>query len=68
MLAQEATELEALVLGLGDTLPVVAPVIAATAIVAELVLFASDMLTVTIVAVVALSIRPLAPVLVGKTL
>jgi hypothetical protein len=39
---------------------------AATAIVAELVLLASTMLTVTIVAIITLSIRPLAPALVSK--
>jgi hypothetical protein len=39
-----------------------------TAVVAELVLLVSTMLMVTIVAVVASSVRPLAPVLVGKTM
>ncbi len=53
---------------LGETLPVVALVVAATAVVAELVLLTSTMLTATIVAIVALSIQPVAPVLVGETL
>ena len=53
---------------LGKTLLVVVLVVATTAIVAELVLLALAMLTVTIVAIVPLSIGPLTPVLVGKTL
>ncbi len=39
-----------------------------TAVVAELVLLVSTMLMVTIVAVVASSVQPLAHVLVGKTM
>jgi hypothetical protein len=39
-----------------------------TAIVTELVLLASAMLTVMIVAVIVSSVPPLAPVLVGKTM
>jgi hypothetical protein len=61
-------ELEALVLVLGETLLVVAIVVAMTAVVAKLVLLASAMLMVTIVAIVASSIQPLTPALVGKTL
>ena len=57
--------LEALVLALGETLLANALVVAATAIVVELVLLASVMLMVTIVAVVASSVQPLTPVLVG---
>ncbi len=58
--------LEALVLGLRETLLVVALVVAVTAVVAELVLLTSAMLTVMIVAVVALSVQPLTPALVRK--
>ena len=68
VLAVLVAELEALVLVLGETLLVVALVAPATTIVTELVLFALAMLTVTIGAVVASSIRPLTPALVGKTL
>jgi hypothetical protein len=39
-----------------------------TPVLAELVLLALVMLTVTIVAIVALSVQPLTPALVGKTL
>jgi hypothetical protein len=53
---------------LGETLLVVALVVAVTALVAELVLLASAMLTVMIVVVLALSVQPLTPALVGKTL
>jgi hypothetical protein len=51
-----------------ETLLVVAHVIAVTAVIAELVLLASTMLTVTIVAIVTLSIQPLTPALIGETL
>ncbi len=61
-------ELEALVLALGETLLVVVLVFAVTTIIVELVLLAPAMLTVAIVAVVALSVQPLTPALVGKTL
>ncbi len=61
-------ELEALVLALGENLLIVAPVVAATAVVMELVLLASAMLMVKIVAILALSIGPLTPALVGKAL
>jgi hypothetical protein len=61
-------ELEALVLALGETLLVVALVVDATAVIMEPVLLLSAMLAVTIVAVVASSIRPLTPALVSKTL
>jgi hypothetical protein len=60
--------LEALVLACGGSLLVVVLVVATTAIVVELVLLALAMLMVTIVAVVALSIQPVAPALVGKML
>jgi hypothetical protein len=43
-------------------------VIAATAIVKELLVLASAMLTVMIVAIIALSVQPLTPLLVGKML
>ncbi len=52
----------------GETLLVVVLVVAATAIIAELVLLASAMLTAMIAAVIALSIQPVAPALVGKML
>ncbi len=61
-------ELEALVLALEKTLLVVALVVAVTAVVTELVLLASAMLMVTINAVIALSVQPLAPALVGETM
>ena len=51
---------------LGETLLVVALVVAATAIAVELVLLVLAMLTLTIVAVIASSVRPLTPVLVGE--
>jgi hypothetical protein len=60
-------ELEALVLMLGKTLLVVTFVAAMTAFVAELVLILPAMLTVTIVTIIALSVQPLTPALVGKT-
>ncbi len=65
VLAVDATGLEVLVLALGGTLPAVAFVVAATAIVAELALLASAMLT-TMVAAVASIIQPVAPTLVGE--
>jgi hypothetical protein len=61
-------ELEALVFMLGETLLVVAIVVAMTAVVVVLVLLTSAMLMVTIVAIVAASVQCLTPALVGKTL
>jgi hypothetical protein len=51
-LAVDATWLEVLVFALGGTLPVVAFVVAATAVVAELALLASAMLTMMVAVVV----------------
>jgi hypothetical protein len=59
-------ELGALVLALKETLLDVALVVAATAIVVELVLLVLVMLMVTIVAIVASSVQPVAPALGGK--
>ncbi len=65
VLAVDATGLEVLVFALGGTLPVIAFVVTATAIVAELALLMSAMLT-TMVAAVALIIQPVAPALVRE--
>ncbi len=65
VLAMDATGLEVLVFALGGTLPVVAFVVAMTAVVAELALLASAMLRST-VAAVALIVPPVALTLVGK--
>jgi hypothetical protein len=60
--------LEALVLVLGETLLVVALVVAVTVVIAELVLLALAVLMVTIVAVIPSSVQPLAPAPVSKTM
>jgi hypothetical protein len=66
MLAMDATGLEVLALALRGTLLVVAFVFNATAIVAELVLLASAMMTMmTIITVVASGVQPVAHGLVG---
>jgi hypothetical protein len=65
VLTVDATGLEVLVFALGETLPVVAFIVAATAIVAELALLGLAMLT-TMVAAIASIIQPVAPTLVGK--
>jgi hypothetical protein len=56
---------EVLVFALKGTLPAVAFVVAATAVIADLALLASAMLT-TMVAAVASIVRPVAPTLVGE--
>jgi hypothetical protein len=58
VLAMKGTELEALVLALGETLLFVVLVVAMTAIFAELVLLILAMLTVMIVAIITPSIQP----------
>ena len=65
ILAMDATGLEVPVFTLWGTLPVIAFVIAATAVIAELALLPSAMLT-TMVAAVASIIQPVALTLVGK--
>jgi hypothetical protein len=65
VLTMDATGLEVLVFALGETLPVVAFIVAVTAIVAELALLGLAMLT-TMVAAVASIIQPVALTLVGK--
>jgi hypothetical protein len=65
MLAVDATGLEVLVFALRGTLLVIAFVVAATAIIAELVLLTLAMLT-TMVATITLIIQPVAPMLVGE--
>ena len=62
MLTVDATGLEVLVFALGGTLPVVAFVVAATAIIGELGLLAAAMLTTMLAAVVSI-VRPIAPML-----
>ncbi len=65
MLAENATGLEVLVFALGGTIPVVAFVIAATAVITELALLASAML-MTVVAAITSTAPPVAPTLVGE--
>ncbi len=65
VLAVDATGLKVLVFALGGTLPVVAFVVATTAVIAEHALLALAMLT-TMVAAIALIVQPVAPTLVGE--
>jgi hypothetical protein len=65
VLAIDVTELKVLVLTPGGTLPVVALVVLVTTIVAKFVLLASAMMMATMMAVIVLSIQPVAPALVG---
>jgi hypothetical protein len=65
VLAVDATGLEVLFFMLGGTLPVIASVVAATAIIPELALPALAMLT-TMVAAIALIIQSEAPMLVRE--
>ncbi len=65
VLGMDAPGLEVLVFVLGETLPVVAFVVAAPAIIAELALLVLAMLTAMVAAVV-LIIQPVAPTLVRE--
>jgi hypothetical protein len=65
VLAVDVTGLEVLVFTLGGTLPVVAFVVATTAIIAELALLVLAMLT-TMVATIASIVQPVAPTLDGE--
>jgi hypothetical protein len=65
VLVMDATGLEVLVFALGGTLPVVAFVVIATAVVAELALLASAMLR-TMVAAITLIVQPVTPMLVRE--
>jgi hypothetical protein len=65
VLAVDGIGLEVLVFALGGTLPVVAFVVAMTAVITELALLALAMLTMMVAAVASI-VQPVAPTLVGE--